>query len=286
MASGDDITEAGYFVRPCEESKGRVVRSLRTRKLVVTRDVYVVKVANTRHAQLALSGDLVARHGSLDTAPDDYRDSVRKLVASRLDLPVSSALVIDDPFSGVPVALVPALDADHAHVLVPETAWFADGHGPLPVLADVVRCPVFSDARGRDDLPRVFTPALHTCTVCVMPAGLQTQCIPDDVCAAIGVPSGALLPSLVSHDLRHLGCACAYAYEGRHPDGLEFRVLVIYVLEVAVCGETTRSALERLFHAHFLVFSAYATSGGSAPLLRPFGPQPRRHTARRGFAPR
>ena len=56
---------------------------------MVTRSVYVVKGANTRHAQLALSDDLAARHGSLDTAPDDYRDTVRKLLASHLDLPAS-----------------------------------------------------------------------------------------------------------------------------------------------------------------------------------------------------
>ena len=31
MTNGDDMTEAGYFIRPCEESKGWVVRSLRTR---------------------------------------------------------------------------------------------------------------------------------------------------------------------------------------------------------------------------------------------------------------
>ena len=140
MTSGDDMTEAGYFVRPCRESRGWVIRPLRTRKLVVTRNVYVVKDANTRHAQLAPSDDLVARHGSLDTAPDEYRDSVRKLFASRLDLPASSALVIDDPLSGVPVALVSALDADHEHVLVPETAWFADGTGPpcWPMTSDAL----------------------------------------------------------------------------------------------------------------------------------------------------
>ena len=80
------------------------------------------KDANTRHAQPALSDDLVARHGSLDTAPDDYQDSARKLFVLYLDLPAFSALVTDDPLSGVPVALVPALDVDHEHVLVPESA--------------------------------------------------------------------------------------------------------------------------------------------------------------------
>ena len=124
------MTKAGYFIRPCDESRGWVIRSLRTRKLVVTRNVYVVKDANTRHAQLALSDDLAARHGSLGTTPDDYRDAVRKLFASHLDLPASSALVIDDPLSGVPVALMPALEADHEHVSLAPS--FATSVAALP----------------------------------------------------------------------------------------------------------------------------------------------------------
>ena len=151
---------------------------------------------------------------------------------------------------------MPALDANHEYVLVSEAAWFADGPGPLPVLADVVRCSVLSDARGSTALPRAFASAQHACTACVLPAGLPTPSFPDDTCAAIGVPSGAPLPGLVSHDLRRPGSACAYAHEGRHPDGLEFRVLVIYVLEVAVRGEPTRSALVSLFHAYFTIFKA------------------------------
>ena len=54
MTSGDDITEAAYFVRPCDESRGWVVRSLWTRKLVVTRNALFVRDAITRHAQLPL----------------------------------------------------------------------------------------------------------------------------------------------------------------------------------------------------------------------------------------
>ena len=44
-----------------------------------------------------------------------------------------------------------------------------------------------------------------------------------------------------------------------------------YVFEVAVRGEPTRSALEGLFHAYFAILKAYATSGGSALLLRNLG---------------
>ena len=41
MTSGDDITEASYLIRPCKESRGWVVRSLRSRELVATREVYI-----------------------------------------------------------------------------------------------------------------------------------------------------------------------------------------------------------------------------------------------------
>ena len=50
MTSSDEMTEAGYFIRPCDESRGWVVRSLRSRKLVVTRIAYVACVPNTRYA--------------------------------------------------------------------------------------------------------------------------------------------------------------------------------------------------------------------------------------------
>ena len=43
---------------------------------------------------------------------------MHRLYASCLDLPASSALVVDGPCSGVPIALVPALSADQEHVLV------------------------------------------------------------------------------------------------------------------------------------------------------------------------
>ena len=173
---------------------------------------------------------------------------MRKLFAPHLDLPASSALVIDDSLSGVPVALVPALDADHEHVLVPESERGSRRPGPLPVLADIVRCSVRDDVRGSASLPRAFAPAQHAYTVCVLPAGGLSPCLPDDVCVAIGVPSGAPLPRLVSRDLRRPGSVCAYAHESRHPGGCVFCVLVIYVFEVVVRGEPTRSALEGLFH--------------------------------------
>ena len=123
MTSGHHMSDAGIFVRPCVESRGWVVRCLRTRKLVVSRNVYVVKDPNSRHAQLALSDDLVGRHGSLDTSPDTYRAGVRALFAAHLLEPPAAPLIVDETLTGVPIALEPALDADRDHVLVPESAW-------------------------------------------------------------------------------------------------------------------------------------------------------------------
>ena len=55
MASGHRMYGASIFMRPCAESREWVIRSLSSRKLVVSRDVSVVCDPNTRRAQLALS---------------------------------------------------------------------------------------------------------------------------------------------------------------------------------------------------------------------------------------
>ena len=70
MTSGHHMSDAGIFVRPCSESRGWVIRSVSSRKLVITRNAVVVRDPNTRHAQLALSDDLVGRHGSHETSPE------------------------------------------------------------------------------------------------------------------------------------------------------------------------------------------------------------------------
>ena len=70
MASGYHMSDAGIFVRPCADSLGWAIRSLNSRKLVISRNAPAVRDPNTRHAQLALSDDLVGRHGALDTSPD------------------------------------------------------------------------------------------------------------------------------------------------------------------------------------------------------------------------
>ena len=115
IPSGGDITEAAYFIRPCEESRGWDVRPLWSRKLDVTRSDYVDRDSNIRRAQLALSDDPAGHHGSLDTEPGAYCESACRPFDSCLDLPASSALVVDDPFSGVPITPVPALSADQEH---------------------------------------------------------------------------------------------------------------------------------------------------------------------------
>ena len=42
MASGHHMSDAGISVRPCTESRGCVIRFFRTRKLVVSRNAYVI----------------------------------------------------------------------------------------------------------------------------------------------------------------------------------------------------------------------------------------------------
>ena len=108
MTSGHHMSGACISVRPCAESRGCVIHCLRTRKLVVSRNAYVVKDPNSRHAQLALSDGLVGRHGSLETSPGVYRAGVLALFAAHLLEPRASQLTVDDPLTGEPIALVPA----------------------------------------------------------------------------------------------------------------------------------------------------------------------------------
>ena len=123
MTSGLHMSDVGIFVRPCIESRGWGIRSLSSRRLVVSRKAFVVQNPNTRHTQLALSDDLVGRNGSLDTSPGAYRASGRALLASHLDEALFAPPIADEQPTGVPVALVLALDADGARILVPESAW-------------------------------------------------------------------------------------------------------------------------------------------------------------------
>ena len=69
ITSGHHMSDAGISIRPCAESRGWAMRSLSSRKLVVSHNVSVVRDPNTRHAELALSDDLAGRRGALDASP-------------------------------------------------------------------------------------------------------------------------------------------------------------------------------------------------------------------------
>ena len=84
MTSGHRMSDAGISVRPCAESRGWIIRCLSSRKLVVSRNAYVVRDPNSRHAQLALSDDLAGRHGTPDTSPEANQAGVRALFAENL----------------------------------------------------------------------------------------------------------------------------------------------------------------------------------------------------------
>ena len=73
MTSSHHMSDTGIFLRRCTESRGWVIRSLRSRKLAVSRNALVDRDPNTRNAQLALSDDLVGRRGSFGTSPGAYQ---------------------------------------------------------------------------------------------------------------------------------------------------------------------------------------------------------------------
>ena len=176
---------------------------------------------------------------------DAYRDSVRRLFASCLDHPASSVLVVGDPFSGLPIALLPATSADRERTLVSESAWSADGPGPLPVLADLVACSVIDEPHATTQggsPPVAFTPALRACEVHVLPAG-EVLHLPGTIRASTGVPPGPPLPRTALIELRSPGGACLYLHEGHLPDGSPFRVSALHVLDPPARSLPDRVAL-------------------------------------------
>ena len=111
-----------------------------------------------------------------------------------------------------------------------------------------------------------------------LPAGVHPSCLPDEICAAIGAPSGTPLPRLVSHELQRPGRVCSYVHEGHRPDGSAFCVSALYVYDEAVRGVPTHSALERIFHAFFTVGPGSGTQVRRG--LRQLQGGPRRRRAR------
>ena len=231
------------------------VRSLRSRRPLATRYAYAARGPNTRHAQLALSDSLVGRHGSLDTEPSACRESVRRLFASFFDLPTSSALVVDDKFSGVPIALVPALGADQEQPSSPSPR----GLQATPGLGRSLR--VLDHRRALADppsgsLPASFTTALHACVVHVLPAG-EALCLPNTACTAIGAPLGSPLPRLVNIELWRPDDACLFLHEGRLAGSSRYCISALYVSDPPTRSLPVRVALANLLHAFLAVFRSY-----------------------------
>ena len=140
-----------------------------------------------RHAQLALSDDLVGRHSSLGTSHDIYRASVRAIFASHSLEQLPAPIIVDGPLTGVLIALVPALDADGDYVLVPESVWPRMGarpeiaHRPHAHLASLPECPVYCSGSPALNVPgnnnlcahepdqAIFTPVRGSCHASAVP---------------------------------------------------------------------------------------------------------------------
>ena len=230
MTCGHHMSDAGIFVRPCSKSRGWVIHSLRSRKVVVSRNASVVRDPNTRHAQLALSGDLIGRHGPLDTSPDAYRANVRALFASHLGAPLFAPLIADDPLAGVPVA-----DEDGDRVLVSESAWPSLDARPDLAIGPSTSSPAFSSARctvtpppalnapGTHDLcahePNLvaFAPLRGSCHVNAVPDGAVS--LQPWLCSLLLLLPGSPLPRAIRLGLRQPGDALFYMHGCVRPDG-------------------------------------------------------------------
>ena len=288
MTSGHHMPDAGIFVRPCAESRGWVIRCLRTRELVVSRNVFVVKDPNSRHAQLALSDDLVGLHGALGTPPDPYRASVRALFAAQPLEPQSAPLIAEDSLTGVPIALVPARDADGDRVLVPESAWVSTDARQDPALAPgpaaltgnldcsiycivppAMRSPTSVALDARVPNFDVFTPARGVCYVNAVPIGEVSS--PPWLCSLLNVPPGSPLPREIRLELRCPGDAPFYVHNYVRPCGLRAQIGMIHVRDPDVSALTAAYALTGLVRAYREVFIAFGSSARSALLLKPLG---------------
>ena len=140
LSSGDDMSEAGYFIRPSAESKGFMVRTILRRVIRITRNVLVVRNPTARLAQLALSDDLARTYGSPHRA-EAYHDAVRSLFDQYPDETLIRPLILEDPLSGMPRALVPAVDEYGDFVMTHPAAWPQDKPSPSPSpLARVLPC--------------------------------------------------------------------------------------------------------------------------------------------------
>ena len=116
---------------------------------------------------------------------------MRALFPSHLGEPPPALLIADDPPTGVLIALVPALDADGAHVFAPKSVWTTlnarddAAYKPLNPLPSLIECTVNGD--GPAALNRPGAPDL--CAHEPGPAGFATV---RGSCHVNAVPDGAM----------------------------------------------------------------------------------------------
>jgi hypothetical protein len=116
----DDRARAGYFVCPAESTGGFIVRMHHSLKLVNAYDVSVVNNPNAIVATLMASDALYREHGVARGREETARAALRDLyVSDPTAMDLDSTLVIKDPLTGAPIALVPALTADGERTMVP-----------------------------------------------------------------------------------------------------------------------------------------------------------------------
>mmetsp|Transcript_33478 Transcript_33478/g.39336 ORF Transcript_33478/g.39336 Transcript_33478/m.39336 type:complete len:1893 (-) Transcript_33478:4554-10232(-) len=115
---GKTKSVSGIFVCPAEGA-GFVVRCLEgQRKLRVVYDISVIDSDAALPARLVQSDELYKIHPSLSPHTEAVRDSIRSLFAEDPNAPLSQSLVVFDPLTQLPVALVPAIDSNGDYVMV------------------------------------------------------------------------------------------------------------------------------------------------------------------------
>ena len=112
---------------------GFLVRNLRTLQTCVTFHISVVTDPLVRLPQLLLSDKLLRTHGRLAGQAGVIQEATRALyAASPLTLLADPRLVLLDPLTKLPRALVPAVGEDGSLLLVDEHTWPLDEHLSAP----------------------------------------------------------------------------------------------------------------------------------------------------------
>ena len=194
---------------------------------------------------------------------------------------------MDDPLTGVPIALVPALDAGGDHITVSESAFpctdARDDIAPCPLaeLASPLECSVYCsgpsslNAPGttnfcaREPDPAVFTPERGVCHDNAVSVGAVS--LPAWLCSMLRLPSGSPLPRTNRLELRDPSDALFYVQEFVPPDGMTSRYGVVYIHDPVAAGLTSGRALSCPARAYREIFRAFASSPYYALLLQPLG---------------